>query len=147
MTWQERVTPSGHWYWVPMMSARRTDESDCGSWQSPESQNQMGYQMVNGKRILRLGEQAKNWSSPQLSDAKGPNFSTPENGSGHSLASQVNYATPSSRDWRDGGASGLHAQESRSTHGKRRVSLRLNPAFVSQLMGFPEGWLDLDETS
>jgi hypothetical protein len=37
--------------------------------------------------------------------------------------------------------------ESDSTDGKPSASLRLNPAWVAQLMGFPDGWLELGESN
>jgi len=64
------------------------------------------------------------------------------------------WASPQARDWKDSGptqgarhsfnlgsqaAAGRLAPGSPSTSGKRRGSL--NPAWVSQLMGFPTGWL------
>ena len=66
------------------------------------------------------------------------------------------WASPQARDWKDSGPTqgnrrspnlgtqvhtvGLLDQENRSANGKRRGSL--NPAWVTQLMGFPDGWLD-----
>ncbi len=37
-------------------------------WLTPEAQNQEGYQVVNGKRILRLGSQVKQWATPNAMD-------------------------------------------------------------------------------
>lgn len=50
-------------------SARLTREKGCLSWPSPEARNQEGYQVVNGKKVPRLGQQV-NWPTIQLADAK-----------------------------------------------------------------------------
>jgi site-specific DNA-cytosine methylase len=40
------------------------------TWMTPEAKNQDGYQIVNGKRIPRLGSEAQNWPTPRGEDAE-----------------------------------------------------------------------------
>lgn len=64
----------------------------------------------------------------------------------------LEWSTPASRDWKgsfstghgrdlSSDIAGLPAEDQPSTPGKPRGSL--NPAWVAQLQGLPEGWLDL----
>lgn len=137
-------------------------------WMAPEAQNQEGYQAVNGKQIPRLGKQVKQWASPQRSDHKGPNLTTESYGSGHGLPAQASRSTngniQGSRDWMTPRGQEAAGGFQRTTTGRsiematqlstqvglevqQKQSAKLNPKWVAQLQGFPEGWLDLDETS
>jgi len=96
--------------------------------------------------------EACNWPTPRSEDSEQTGaHETPD-----TLTSAGRWFSPQSRDWKDSGptqgkrkspniGTQVHAgqcrQDQGSMNGKRRGSL--NPAWVSQLMGYPDGWLDL----
>ena len=114
---------------------------------------------------------ARLWPTATSGDSKAsgtrtgtPNAESENSHPGTTLTDAANglWASPQARDWRSGAMTaeghatrlehprgptlpeqidraGLPDQGSSSTSGKRRGSL--NPAWVSQLMGFPTGWL------
>ena len=113
----------------------------------------------------------KNWATPNTMDhlQAGISGSYKESLEGRrarssNLRDQVNFPTPTSRDWKDTLATvppsrskptkqtlgqriahvGLQDQTKNNTNGKNPVSLKLNPNWVEQLMGLPVGWTDLD---
>ena len=111
----------------------------------------------------------KNWATPNTMDhlQAGISGSYKESLEGRrarssNLRDQVNFPTPTARDWKDTAGSkrgrdlslpkmlfgctndGPQDQAKNNTNGKNPVSLRLNPNWVEQLMGLPVGWTDLD---
>lgn len=130
----------------------------AAQWMTPEAQNQEGYQIVNGKKIPRPGEQVKQWPTPNVPN-RGKELSKkhrPKAG-GIDLQSTVGlldrdnlntngknrelWATPNIPD--RGGPCGQHSD--------LRIDLkcsprRLNPDWVEQLQGLPVGWTDLDSS-
>jgi hypothetical protein len=108
-TWSDLVTLLKRDCLRRQKSAPRTDESDCSSWPTiqiadskqckfnkrgnphlgtvvwatPEAQNQEGYQIVNGKKVPRLAQQAQ-WPTPTAIDPKGQD--QPNRQGGMSLA-------------------------------------------------------------
>lgn len=127
-------------------------------WPSPRATDgeKGGPNQRGSKGDLMLPSAVRQWLTPT-------NCST---GAGHqgregglNLQTAVAWATPTSLDWRSTQASeATHAKNSRplseqvgqqdleshNTNGKPRASLRLNPAWVSQLQGYPDGWLDVE---
>lgn len=128
------------------------------------------------KRDLRLdAAKAPEWTAPSATDWKGPRGAghLERHGmkrlSDHFAPSQTNNSAKSPQhsaaasEWQTpnamaggsvsrGGSrkgelliAGQVAQASRNTNGKPRGSL--NPAWVSQLMGYPADWLDLDDAT
>lgn len=149
LTWNRKATPAGRSWWVPSMSARPTEGTvfgSSGSWHTPN-----------------LAAQAQNWPTP-TAQPYGSNQGGAQGRVGsirpslEPLAREIEWATPSARDWRSGLASaetmdrnsrplneqvcsGRPAHASDSTNGKPRGSL--NSAWVAQLMGLPSDWCDL----
>jgi len=76
----------------------------AGAWATPEARNQEGYQVVNGKKVPRLGKQV-NWPTPTARDPKGQD--QPQREGGPSLAHITQM-------------SGLLDQDGPSTNGKSR---------------------------
>lgn len=121
-----------------------------------------GYSTESGRHPGTTLTDAANglWASPQARDWKdsGPTQGTrgtPENPVGVNLGTQANrWATPTAQDCEQAGSpkrpaltaeartAGLLDQGSSSTPGKRRGSRDgLNPDWVAQLLGLPDGWL------
>jgi hypothetical protein len=73
-SWKDWVTNQRLEYSQRVKSAHHTSEKECSSWATPEALNHSGYQMSNGKKVLRLGSQAmqvsmkKNWPTPNVGD-------------------------------------------------------------------------------
>ena len=94
-------------------------------------------------------EVAAQWPTPTASEGANRNTKRcPSHGKTHGkvLAGEVNHrATPTARDWKSGAAS-----EETLARNSRPLSEqvgavqpgRLNPAWVEQLMGFPDGWTE-----
>ncbi len=153
-----RATRPGRSLLVPTTLARRTAARGCGLWptataQDTGSSGSAGYSTESGRHGGTTLTDAANglWASPQARDWKD---SGPTQGKRHSpnLGTEVNFPTPKASDGRVKGTGGspdhgldamarvgLLDPENHSTSGKPRGSL--NPAWVAQLMGFPDGWL------
>jgi hypothetical protein len=204
------------------MSERPTDANGCGSWPTPNFQDAENAGGPNAKHVTLTrattagtavsagkspptpadsgdaasvaGEPASAmWPTPVDTTKGGGKVRGGDRGDELLLPGAVlAWASPASRDWRDGKASAetmernsrpLNEQvvsgswmtpnvvdvtgrkyqrsggkeylclpgqvdpESDSTDGKPSASLRLNPAWVAQLMGFPDGWLELGESN
>lgn len=111
-----------------------TAETEYGLWQTPESLNQEGYQIANGKRYPRLGAQARMWATPRANKVTGKDredFSP-------SLHNQVKM-WPTPREF-------MH-KDSHTDRGKGNlgevVGGNLNPDWVEWLMGLPTGYTNL----
>lgn len=110
-------------------------------WYTPEAQNQEGYQVVNGKKYPRLGEQV-NWKTPHGFSGQG---SDGKYGGGGEFAKQVkNWGTP--RQTTNGGAcspettgKGARLEDQAGKQGQK-----LNPRWVESLMDIPFGWCNVD---
>lgn len=128
---------------------------DVTLWQTPNSGGfETRRQVGKTDRETLLGGQAKAWSTPRASDGEkgGPNQSWTAGGA-PLPAQTAHWATPTSRDWKDG-ANPSSAVATNSLLGRQAPRtmqagevfrldtgpLRLNPAFVEWLMGWPAGW-------
>ncbi len=102
-----------------------------------------GYQNSHGKKAYTLAGMAETGMWP-----------TPRNNSGPSIdkkhlsldgAVQL-WATPSARDWKSGKAS-QETMERNSRPLSEQIGGQLNPRWVEWLMGFPDGWTDLEASA
>ena len=122
LTWKTRVTPSGRAIFALRASARRTSDSGCGSWPTPNAgpqnltdatwearREKLKAEKMNGNGFgLNLGQASTlaAWPTPLVSDAtKGGSVSPrkvcmalPE------TAPLAGWVTTTTRDWKDSGA-------------------------------------------
>lgn len=157
MSWKRRGTKRcRRSSWVLGMSAPRIDGIGCGSlpdWHTPQAseaerrtysrtpaQNERGHggyltvqvqsawPTARSRDLLSSEVVRRDWPTATAQDAASSGVkgypATPTHNVGTTLCDAI---------------LGPHVQGSRSTTGKRRA--RLNPAWVTQLMGFPDGWL------
>lgn len=175
MNFEERVTKSGHWFWVPMMSDLLTDGNESGSFATPntldylppKSAVALNHEMTVAKpgrsRPANLRDQlTQSWPTPDASVMQdGETLRHRKEWLGQ--ADQANRNTNgNSQDWytptradhtatyqsdkaiKEGWKPRLNEQ----VRGQRKMGVgKLNPAWVTQLMGFPDGWLDVDESN
>lgn len=99
------------------------------------------------------------WAMPRASDGeKGGPSSRDGSGSLHLTSQSVRWATPTSRDWKDGAnpspnapTNGLLGRQAprTETHGREcpKHSTRLSATFVEWLMGYPIGWTDFEHSA
>lgn len=84
-------------------------------WPTPEAQNQEGYQVVNGKKIPRLGQQV-NWPTARASDGEhgGPNQR--DSAGRPALSMAVNWPTPQHSEYKGQSQRGQHCPDDRLTN-------------------------------
>ena len=149
--------------------AHRTDANGSSSW--PTARGQDSYERRNRKTMERIAREGGDmtlptfvmtmWPTATQGDGRGSGYrflpgSTAHPGTSLTDAALGNWATPQSRDWKDGRAMGqtptnsyLGRQAPRIVRdglmslsdGRGSPQRRLNPIFVTWLMGFPLDWL------
>ena len=163
LTWQKRVTPSGHVFWERQASARRTEDSDFFG--LPFFQEQTAAELspwptarsTDGDKGIRTSEGSiaeferkgtgadlptvahlSPWTTPQHLDEKGvtQNFSREDKPKDDSLADKL---TPNSKDGIRHQLLGRTTSSSSAETAKAAASA-LNPAFSEWLIGFPPAW-------
>ena len=157
-TWSQWVTQLQQDYSQRKKSAPRTNVSASLSWPTPRTSDAKGG--VPETELSATGFRSKRHRSDQWFGAK--LLDAVESMENNLI---TNWATPTSRDWKgsvkpesltrkDGKSrmdslpnqavytptSGHQDQTNPNTNGKNRVSLKLNPNWVEQLMGLPVGW-------
>lgn len=98
----------------------------------------------NGETKHAMTGMAKMWATPAAADCQGSHGG----GQGRSLRTDIYnlkkmYATPQARDFRTGQAERWDNPD-RSQNLNDQVGGKLSVIFVEYLMGYPEGWTDLD---
>lgn len=109
-TWKQQVTPSGRTYWEHIASARRTSDSDCTGWPTPNTPSggpntkstakHTGGIDLEGAAALTAG-----WPTPTKTDAdRSPSmeFTTPNITLNHA-ANLTSWNTPRAMDGSNGG--------------------------------------------
>lgn len=161
LVWKRRAIPSCRLsWWVLGRSGRRTSESGPGSspdWPTPMVNDATGSTHCysggdHDKIALKLPGAVRWWPTAHgMGNLENPRRNGPTGNELGRAVTAEGWPTPTARitgatdaAGREGGPSlaGLLDQESRNMNGKR-LALRLNPAWVEQLMGAPEGWTDL----
>lgn len=103
---------------------------------------------VGTKRGTTLGGFAHMWPTPQAADHKNMDTAGQK-----MLSSEVKlWPTPRASEWKGTGPLGSKSHNHRLEKGyldatvqeRGQVSGSLNPAWVEWLMGYPEGWTDLN---
>lgn len=174
VTWKRQATPHGRSWWVLAMSGPNTNGSESGSWATPMSGERHAtpksfkrgnpnlaqqatwatphahetgqYQYDQGDKTkprATLTGQVLGWSTPRAADAEHAPATLSETILRREANGQANLAEQV-QIWPVSGA-GHQARADDSTTGKPQGSL--NPDWVSQLMGFPDGWLHVAEKS
>ena len=166
-TWRVKVTPQGHLVFQLLASAPTTKEKESGLWRTPDNMaggsNLPGIQKAldaghlkrpSGQQIqVRLADQVREprlWPTPLNSDWK--NMDTAKQ---QSLSKEAKlWPTPTSRDGKGGYQGGRirNGKISRDTldvtvqytDNKDKTGGQLNPTWVEWLMGYPQGWTDLN---
>lgn len=150
-----RLTPFGYWQRTlegcyPLMEVEPSEPSSV-SWPKWATAWD-GACMELATLALRTGGKGSSlWRTPQAADAdRGPCFADAPNRGEHSLTTQVKlWPTPVRQD--SSGHGRITPDKPTATHhtGTSLVDAAggsLNPDWVSRLMGFPDGWLDLGPT-
>lgn len=129
--WNEKATPAGRSWSVLGRSEPRINETGCGSWPTPKVLTGTYQRREDGTKKPTLLGMVECWPTPTGRDWK--------NGKA-SQATMESNARPLSEQVE----TGQPDPENPNTLGKPHG--RLNPSWVTQLMGYPDGWLDvLDE--
>ena len=146
-TWQEWVIERRGAYSARLNAERRTGESGCSSWPTPQvgeekvcmtgSQNQrmLSHAVIDGHPAPASsstpGSRQESWATPRTGAI---DSTRPNNKGGVPLADQVarSWATPDVSDRRSNNCRQIGL--SNQTQGK------LNPRWVETLMGLPVGW-------
>lgn len=160
-TWKDSGTPQRRSWWVLSTPERRTADTGSGSsriFPTPSAQDaERGAESRSTKDARGSGginlREACNWPTPRAEDSEqtGAHGSSADtltsagrSWNTHSAQDAKNATLPPSQINRDS-VVGQCLQAHTSTTGKPRGSL--NPAWVSQLMGYPDGWLDIDDAT
>lgn len=170
LVWREKATPAGRSWWVLGRSAHRTNETGCGSLRNwPTAKVATGdYCYSNGdhnRKVMNLSgavkaEHTKNWPTPNERDykdngptqgnRKSPNLGTIVNRDGQ--PDPANASTSGKlRDWSTPRADERSQRNSRDKGSALSHQVKIgnkgfiNFGWVAQLMGYPDGWLDVSD--
>lgn len=135
-TWKRKATPSGRPYLAHTASARRTSDSDCGSWPTPDGKSPEAHLATKRRMGERDGSGASRtaitdlqvlaktvtvWATPTATDGcRGVRPPRPHD-TGRPLSQQVGMIVSGSHSLTASGG-------------------QLNPAFTRWLMGYPSAW-------
>ena len=172
LTWKVKATPQGRLLFQLAPSMPRTEETESGLLHTPTAKaNQMSPDMqkrgsgwgpkmwatpaaadcqgtTGGGQGKSLRTDVRMWPTPQAADHK--NMDTARE---PMLSSEVKlWPTPRASEWKGTGPLGSKSHNHRLEKGyldatvqeRSQVSGSLNPAWVEWLMGYPEGWTDLN---
>jgi hypothetical protein len=161
LTWKDE----GYAAWTLLFqlapSMPRTDVTGSGLWRTPMAADGthnhcLAPSVIAGKTTLTLTNQVKGaaqglWPTPTVNGNHNRKGLSKTNGDGLSTAVKM-WPTPGAADNRDRGHMGMPAIQRRQAKGKQLnlsmvvsdVSGALNPTWVEWLMGYPEGWTDLN---
>lgn len=172
LTWKVKATPQGRLLFQLAPSMPRTEETESGLLHTPTAKaNQMSPDMqkrgsgwgpkmwatpaaadcqgtTGGGQGKSLRTDVRMWPTPQAAVHK--NMDTARQ---PMLSSEVKlWPTPRASEWKGTGPLGSKSHNHRLEKGyldatvqeRGQVSGSLNPAWVEWLMGYPEGWTDLN---
>ena len=168
LTWKARATPAGRLLFQLAPSMPRTDEIESGFWPTPNVPNG-GRSIPPGSEIkgrmtptayrdgkkyqVDLNQAVKKglWPTPLSQEAKHAaatewELATDHGATKNSLRVRVAksmFPTPTSQDAANNGGPSQHERNSLPLNAVAGGSL--NPAWVEWLMGYPEGWTDLED--
>jgi hypothetical protein len=112
LTWNRKATPLGRPYYQLQASGRRTSGSDCGSWPTPQAQEQnetIDKKLARGAHAglnLRNAAEMASWPTPQTRDFRSggeDRVHHPDRSNNlNDYVLMASWATPTSRDHKDG---------------------------------------------
>ena len=125
-------------------------EVEIQNWPTPRCQEPGSTSLGYGKGLKNT---AINWRTPSASDGEGGIMEWRDGKAAklklrdHSVHAVKSWATPTTRDWKDGSAkdnsktnSLLGRQAPRIMEVGKNCQITLNPLFTNHLMGWPIGW-------
>ena len=154
LTWKPKITPQGRLLCQLAPSTPRTDATDSGLWATPRTTDGTGGPRQldeQGRRISQtnpdlkfganLADQVKMWPTPRASSAMNDSTQSVEN-----RLEKRGY---------EGGYQGGRVRNGKvsmdtldvavqHTDNQQKTGGQLNPQWVEWLMGYPEGWTDLE---
>ena len=159
LTWKAQDTKARVSLFQLVPSVRRTEGTGFGLLPTPtgqEAEHPQAELTATGRRLsknnnshsLNIADRIAMLPTPQLDDAKNTGHNTKRR---ETLASKVYQMLPSptTRDYKDGTSTenvpenGLLGRVIPNNGRKTGIPLRLEPAFVEWMMGYPTGWTDL----
>ena len=168
LTWKLKATPQGRLLFQLAASMPRTNEKDSGSspeiWRTPQAANatqgpkspeHFHKVMKTGESQITLTDQVRMWPTPRASEYKDCG---PVGSKSHTHMAKKQYLCAAVKTWPTPTANEHHAglpggnmQAMLGNHPEVRGSTpeewkrgTLNPTWVEWLMGYPEGWTDLN---
>lgn len=160
-TWKRKTTPLGRSYWAHTASVRRTSDSDCTGWPTPQRSDEVegartvpdSKQVCPGRELNRI---IAGWPTCTVGDSANARNATAnrsdldsQHHAGTTLVDAVElagWATPNLSDWKAGTTEGrqqksLGQDASRSSAETASCAgLVLNPAMSRWLQGYPPSW-------
>jgi len=129
-------------------------EVEIQNWPTPRAMEPGSTSPGYGKGLKNT---AINWRTPNASDGEGGIMEWRDGKAAklklrdHSVHAVKSWATPTTRDWKDGSAkdnsktnSLLGRQAPRAMNNGKESQITLNPQFTNHLMGWPIGWTRFD---
>jgi hypothetical protein len=121
-----------------------------GKWPTPQAGDaNFSTPRTTGRpieKVTHLATAAKYWPTPTVSRGDYQYSQGNHNKRSLKLSGAVKMIpTPTSRDWRSGKAS-QETMERNSRPLSEVIGGQLNPRWVEWLMGFPDGWTDLEDS-
>jgi len=148
LIWKPKTTPANRLLFQLAPSMPHTDATGSGLLHTPTATaNQMAPSM-------KSRDAGSWWATPRTTDGTGGPRKLDEKGRrisqtnpnlvfGANLADQVKmWPTPTAQDAKNNGAESQHRRNTKPLNAE--IGGALNPQWVEWLMGYPEGWTDLE---